>query len=284
AVTPAGKEQKESELLTEDLATQNLLQQFNKLKKQLEQQRSAAKAQAQTQRRDEEWLTVPQPGAGKAGSKRTPAAGNPHGGNAGPPAAADAGSTAPPLIGPAPAVEVRVVANLDPVRGQIHGSQDHGRVAQALFRAGQALMDKAEELRQHGQTTGADELDAQAKERLVRALDALKAVTVANDTPFADLFCLGRCREALFRLAERHEELNLRDNPKEFQRREQDVRDPFVAITARDAHGQKGVEVLGLWGRAAQTAMEHFRWMNLHAGFQPKVPLESITWLPDPPK
>ena len=59
------------------------------------------------------------------------------------------------------------------------------------------------------------------------------------------------------------------------------MRDPFVAISARDAtkQGPRGdVEVLGPWGMAAQAAVEHFRWINLHGGYKPRTPIESLTW------
>ncbi|MGK0264821.1 MAG: hypothetical protein ACI8UD_003483, partial [Planctomycetota bacterium] len=68
---------------------------------------------------------------------------------------------------------------------------------------------------------------------------------------------------------------------REFTRREQDVRDPFLQITARDIRktGIDGAtEVLGLWGQAAKTAMEHFRWMNVHSGFDETATIQSLTW------
>ena len=60
-----------------------------------------------------------------------------------------------------------------------------------------------------------------------------------------------------------------------------EVREPFLAISARDVRktGERGeVEVLGAWGKAAQSAMEHFRWMNLHAGYDPRAAIEALTW------
>jgi hypothetical protein len=173
---------------------------------------------------------------------------------------------------------MRVVLNLDPIRAQIDGSRDRPRVALALFKAGQALMDRAETLRQQGQAAAADQCDDAARERLQHAVAELEPGVAAPQAPFAELFQLAKCRELLFRIAERREGLSLRNDPKEYQRREQAVRDPFLAITARDVQTHGGNEQLGIWGRAAQTAMEHFRWLNLHRGFVPRTSLESITW------
>lgn len=106
----------------------------------------------------------------------------------------------------------------------------------------------------------------------------LEETTSQQNPPFPELFYLGKCRELLFRIAERRDGLSLRNDTREFQRREQEVRDPFIAITARDVETVDGREQPGAFGRAAQTALEHFRWMNLHRGFAPKIPLDSITW------
>jgi hypothetical protein len=78
--------------------------------------------------------------------------------------------------------------------------------------------------------------------------------------------------------AERREGLSAKDQPKDYQRREQEVRDAYVAITARDSVRKDGKDELGPWGRAAQSAMDHFRWMNLHSGYRPKTDMDSITW------
>jgi hypothetical protein len=151
-------------------------------------------------------------------------------------------------------------------------------VARALFLAALALTDRSTEMRQQGHAQAATSLDQEAKDRLMRALESLQPTLARPEPALPDLFLLGRCREALFRLAERLDGLSLAASPREYQRREQEVRDPFVAITARDMTQKDGVETLGLWGRAAQVALEHFRWMNLHAGFVPKPALESIKW------
>ena len=53
---------------------------------------------------------------------------------------------------------------------------------------------------------------------------------------------------------------------------------------ARDAAllrkvGARGeTEVLGPWGKAAQTALEHFRWMNLNAGYDATALIDALTW------
>jgi hypothetical protein len=255
-------------LRVEEQATATLLQRYGALQATAEQLQ--AKAAAEARRRSEpqdEWITVPKPGSAAAG---------PAGRAAGPEGAGPAAAAAPHA--PADHGAVRVVQNLGPVRSHIDGSEDHSRIAQALCRAALALMDRAAELRRLEQAAAAAELDAQARERLQRALDELKPMVAGPNAAFVDLFCLGRCREALFRLAERHDDLDLADRTKDWQRREQEVREPFLSIAARDVTVRNGVEQPGPWARAARTAMEHFRWMNLNAGFRPKSAVESITW------
>ncbi|MCK5943631.1 MAG: hypothetical protein KAI24_16735 [Planctomycetes bacterium] len=170
---------------------------------------------------------------------------------------------------------------LDPPRAQIHGSSDHYRVAQSLFKAGQALMDRANALRTQGRADVAKELDDRGRERLLRAVDELKPLLEQKRPPFVALFYLGRCRELLFRYSERHEGLSLETSSRDFQRREQEVRDPFLQISARDVKksGESGeVETLGSWGQAAKTAMEHFRWMNINGRYDATSKIEALTW------
>lgn len=170
---------------------------------------------------------------------------------------------------------------LDPLRAQIHGSKDHLRVAQALFKAGQALMDRAQVLREQGRIDVAKRMDDRAKERLVRAVEELKSLVDEKEPEFVSLFYLGRCREMLFRYSEVHEGLSLVNSVRDYNVREQEVRDPFLQISARDIQksGATGdVEVLGSWGQAAKTAMEHFRWMNIHANYDVRTKIESLTW------
>tara|TARA_R110002072_G_scaffold174303_4_gene329467 strand:- start:80391 stop:81443 length:1053 start_codon:yes stop_codon:yes gene_type:complete len=169
---------------------------------------------------------------------------------------------------------------LDPLKAQIHGSTDHLRVAKALFKVGQALLERAEELRSQGQPQAAKELDARAKIKLDLAVTELAPLLKSKEPDFVSLFYLGRCREQLFRYSERYDGLALDTAQREFQRREQEVRDPFLQITARDVvkTGVAETEVLGLWGQAAKTAMEHFRWMNVHAGFDQTAKIQSLTW------
>jgi hypothetical protein len=170
---------------------------------------------------------------------------------------------------------------LDPLIAQIHGSTDHLRVAKALFKVGQALAERAEVIRSQGRVEAATELDARAKIKLALAIAELAPLLEPKDPDFVSLFYLGRCRELLFRHSERYEGLALDTTQREFTRREQDVRDPFLQITARDIRktGIDGAtEVLGLWGQAAKTAMEHFRWMNVHSGFDETATIQSLTW------
>jgi hypothetical protein len=249
-----------------DRSTAGLLARYQQLRDLVEQLQADAQQRAAQQRPGDEWIAVPVPGA--------PAPTQPTRTTAG---AGDTHVAPAPIAESAPAT-LRAVPNLEPIQARIHGSSDHARVAQALFRAGQALMDRAEAMRGQGQAAAADDLDRAAAERLLRAVAELGESVTSSAPPFADLFYLGKCRELLFRLAELHEGLSPRADPRVYQRREQEVRDPFLAITARDLELVNGNQQPGAWGRAAQAAMEHFRWMNLHAGFAPKTPLDSITW------
>jgi len=170
---------------------------------------------------------------------------------------------------------------LDPLKAQIHGSKDHLRVAQALFKVGQALMDRGVELRGHDRVDAARELDFRAKARLDRAIKELEPLSTKEDPEYVVLFYLGRCRELLFRFSERYEGLTLETKPGEFGRRRQLVREPFLKITARDVQksGPAGsVELLGSWGQAAKTAVEHFRWMNTYASYDALQRIEALTW------
>jgi len=271
--TPVAVERAQRELAEADTATTSLLGRYQKLRQQVEQLRTEAQQRAAAQPKDDEWITVPVPGhAAPRAAARSDVV---PGGDA--PGARPDGETAP-----TPAAPLRVVANLEPIKAQINGTDDHGLVAHALFKAGQALMDRADALRAQGQGDAADQADGEARQRLQRALDELKPVTSVTTPAFADLFCLGKCRELLFRIAERRDGLSLRADAKEYQRREQEVRDPFVTITARDVVVRAGNEQPGPWGRAAQAAMDHFRWMNLHAGYAPKTDPKSITWTSPP--
>jgi hypothetical protein len=135
--------------------------------------------------------------------------------------------------------------------------------------------------REQQQEEVARDLDLRAKERLVRAVDELKPLLDATEPPFPALFYLGRSRELLFRLSQRYDGLSLATSTSDYQRREQSVREPFLAIAARDVRktGERAeIEVLGAWGKAAQSAMEHFRWMNLHAGYDPGAAIQALTW------
>lgn len=170
---------------------------------------------------------------------------------------------------------------LDPLRAQIHGSKDHLRVAQALFKVGQALMDRGEELRKQGRIEVARELDDRAKARLERAIKELDPLMAEQEPAYVVLFYLGRCRELMFRYSEHHENLSLAAVPTEYSKRRASVREPFLQISARDVKkigAAGGVEVLGSWGQAAKTAMEHFRWMNTNATYDATNRIKALTW------
>lgn len=281
AATTESMERMQRQLREEDAATRSLRDRFEHLHAEVERLRAEAAARAQREQAAHAFVDVPTPGSrvGGAAAGAWPQVS----------AGADPASGLPRLPAPAPAGESAAGPHAgelgpivrDPLRAQIHGSDDHLRVAQALFKAGQALMDRGDVVRAQGAVDAAKELDERARERLVRAVDELQPLLARPEPPFVALFYLGRTRELLFRYSERHEDLSLATSPREFQRREQEVRDPFLSISARDVRktGERGdVEVLGEWGQAAQTAMEHFRWMNLHGGYDARAAIEALTW------
>lgn len=271
----------QQQLAEAEATTASLLQRKQELQARLAQLRSDADAAVAQHRDDPEWVTLPRPGQPMAAPPQQAAPASVSPVDPGPGAAVAAGN-AGGAAAPPPAM--MVLPNLGPVRGQIHGTDDHGLVAQALFRAAEALVERGEQLRRQGSAAAADQCDAEAEDRLQRALTSLQQALVGDAPPLGLLFHQGKCRELLFRLAERHHGLDLAADAKEYQRREQEVREPFVSITARDVQAENGVLVPGPWGRAAQTALDHFRWINLNGGFRPRIPLESITWQPKPPQ
>ena len=175
-----------------------------------------------------------------------------------------------------------VKAPQDPPQGtQIRGSSDPERVARALCKVGQALMDRATLAREQDNAALAKELDVQAARHLQLALEQLAPLVKCEAPALGALFTEGQCRELLFRYSERYEGLSLAGSTREYQRREQEVREPFLAIAARDVArtgARQEVEVPGPWGMAAQAAMEHFRWMNLHGGYSRLAAIEALTW------
>lgn len=287
-VTTEGMERARQELRDEDAATAALLERYKKLKNDVDQLQAEARSRAEIDARARELVVPP---ANVRPLRSTPQAQT---------SPADARHPAtperpldplevPPAPGgensagrkPSSAVPAVVDLGLDPVRGQIHGSDDHQRVAQALFKAGQVLMDRADVAREQKQDDAAREFDTRAKERLVRAIDELQPLLADREPTYQSLFYLGRCRELLFRLSERYDGLSLANSTTDYQKREQEVREPFLSISARDVakKGERGeIEVLGPWGMAAQTAMEHFRWLNLNGGYDPRPQIRALTW------
>ena len=189
---------------------------------------------------------------------------------------------------------------LDPPQAQIHGSEDHQRVAQSLFKAGQALLDRAATLRAQaqeqaallraqghdeaaqqrvqGQAQAARLLDDRGRERLDRALAELAPLLGQDEPPYVALFYQARCLELLFRFDERYGDLTLGST--DYQKRAQQVRAPWVQITARDVveQGADSVPQPGPWSAAAKTAMEHFRWMNINGRYDAAPKIDEITW------
>lgn len=272
-VTTETMERMQKELEVEDTATATMRDQYEKLRAAVERLRNEAAAKAKADAEPQAFVSVP-----SAGRQAPPS-------RAGAPAPAPAPTN--PVPGGETAASARAIdpvaadLTLDPLRAQIHGSTDHQRVAMALFRAGQALMDRAAAAREQDQLAVARELDDRGRERVRRALDELAPLLQQKQPPFEALFCRGRALELLFRYSERHENLDLGASARDWQRREQEVRQPFLEITARDVRkaGPRGeTEVLGPWGTAAQAALEHFRWMNLHARYDARAAIGAITW------
>lgn len=285
-VTTEGMERSRQELRDEDAATAALLERYKKLKSDVDQLQAEARSRAETEARAREFVVPPAnvrplrttPQTSPAEARRTPTSDHPVDPLEVPPSPAGESGAGHATTNAIPAV---VDLGLDPVRGQIHGSSDHQRVAQALFKAGQVLMDRADVAREQKQGEAARDLDARAKERLVRAIDELQPLLKQPEPTYQSLFYLGRCRELLFRLSERYDGLSLANSTADYQKREQEVREPFLSISARDVakKGERGeVEVLGPWGMAAQTAMEHFRWLNLNGGYDPRPQIQALTW------
>src|SRR6185436_6465549 len=130
------------------------------------QLRAEAQQRAAAQPKDEEWITVPVPGS--AAPRHAPRDGAPAGSQ--PAGSQPAGSQPDAEPGARPdgegaAAPLRVVANLEPIKAQINGTDDHGLVAHALFKAGQALMDRADALRAQGHGDAADQADGEARQR-----------------------------------------------------------------------------------------------------------------------
>lgn len=275
-VTSESMERLNVELDAENNAASTLREKYEKLRTAVEALRAEADKHLREQAEQQaSFVTVP-----AAGRAPNPAAGKtPAAPTAAPPEAAHpapGGETVVAAVDPA-----AIDPTLDPLRAQIHGSTDHQRVAQALFRAGQALLDRAAAAREQDQAAVARQLDDRGKERLKRALDELAPLLGEKAPPLEALFYQGKILELLFRYSERNENLTPAANARDWQRREQEVRDPFLKITVRDVRktGERGeTEILGSWGKAAQTALEHFRWMNLHTGYDATAVIDAITW------
>ncbi|MFO1031780.1 MAG: hypothetical protein U1F60_11920 [Planctomycetota bacterium] len=269
-------ERMRQDLREEDAATASLLDQYNRLRAQVEQLRADAEARAK-KNAEAPFVLVP-----TAGSRQQPSA-TPRVGGAGMPTGPAEPSPPQPAgeTAPVAAPALPTAAPLDRVKSQIAGSTDHQLVAQALFKAGQQQMDDAVRALELGHAELGKQLAERGRESLTRALAELAPLLEQKQPPYASLFYQGRCLELLFRHAERYEGLSLQSNAGEYQRREQQVRDAFLRITVRDVRktGERGdVEVLGAWGLAAQTAMKHFAWMNQNAGYDQTARIAGLTW------
>jgi len=193
------------------------------------------------------------------------------------PPGAPAGETAPAASANAP-TPATSLSKLGPVQAQIVGCNDHQRIAAALLKAGQTLVDEAAACRAAGDEATAKQLAERAAERLLRTIEVLAPHIRAKDAAFEVLFCQGRALELLFRHAERYDGLAPGAGGREWEKREQEVRTPWLQIAARDVVKAADAEVLGPWGKAAQTALEHFRWTNLHGAYDAAATIDAIVW------
>lgn len=246
-------------LAQEDARTVSLLNRYERLKTLVDRLHLVASDDL-LPRNGSEWITVPVPAARLSDV----AAEAPQ-----PPASATPESPTP----------VRVVPNFGPIRAQIAGSTDRRRVARALFDAGEQLFDRSEDLRRRNQPDAAKDQAEEAVERLRRAESELLASMKKAEPEFIDLFYLGKSRELLFLLEERLGILSFKTNVAKFQEREQQVREPFLQIRARDyVVDPDGLKRPGPWAVAADAALDHIRWRNLHASYKPSINPRSIQW------
>ena len=271
-VTSEARDRMTLEWRDQDAATANLLERYNRAKAMVEQLRADAARTTEARGGEESFVVVPPAGTAPL---RKPAVG------AGVPDAAP--STVPVQNGDASAAALAtgVYSALDKPRGLIQGSTDHLRVGMALFKAGQRLAEAAATARELNRVEEARDLDQRSAERLKLALEELQPLLKEKAPAYSVLFYQGRSLELLFRYSERYENLSLQASTRDYQQREQQVRDPFLRITARDVTkgGKAGeIEKLGSWGLAAQAAMDHFKWMNTNGNYKPKVDIASITW------
>lgn len=246
---------------------------YERLRAAVEQLKSATAARMQAEAAEHPPEVVPQAGVALPQANGNPATGG--GAEARRGQGVAGGSSSEDEAG------LPLAMSLGPIVTQIHGSTDHQRVAQALFRAGQELMRVAATARAQGHTKIAKELDDRGRDKLVRVATELESLLAEKEPSFAALFYLGRSRELLFRHAELHERLSPSSASREYSRREQEVREPFLAITARDivkTGARSDVDVLGQWGKAAQTALTNFSWTNQHAAYDAMPSIKALTW------
>jgi hypothetical protein len=289
ATTPATSEaidRMQAQLREEAAATAVLRDSYERLRQAAEQARAAAEAAASAAAR-EPFVAVPaagRPAPTRASRQRQEADAAARAGAGAPLAmfeapAAPAGESSPAAIASAEGLPAAAgLPKLDPVRAQIAGCNDHRRIAVALLKAGQALCDEAAARRAAGDDAGAMQLAGRAVERLRRAIEVLAPHANDKNASFETLFCQGRALELLFRHAERYDGLAPGSGDRAWEKREQEVRAPWLQIAARDVVKAADAEVLGPWGKAAQTALEHFRWTNLHGAYDAAATIDAIVW------
>lgn len=296
------------ELREEEAATALMRESYEKLRATVDQARADAAAKAADNPPLHPLLAVPSAGrpvptrASQARRDTEAALAGAHATNNPPPASPTAGDSSASAAADAPLAVVAAdkpaaaaipptkpstpsatagAPQLEPPQAQIHGSTDARRIAHALFKAGQLLADDAQATAASGDEAQATALAARSTERLRRALDALAPLLQQKEPAFDALFCQGRTLELLFRNSERFEGLSFASSRTEWQKREQEVRKPWLQIAARDkqaAGANNKDEEAGPWGRAAQAAVAHFDWTNLYGAYDARKAIETITW------
>jgi hypothetical protein len=273
--TPEAMAKMQKEIAEQDAVNLTLQERFRRLSVEVDRLRQDAAAEAATGRGDARAI-VEVPAVGAA-VPRTAQAADLRGAPA--PARASGGAVVDHGIGVTRPPADKVAAT-PAMRGPIEGSEDHLLVGQALFAAARRLVDQAAQLRDQGRVDDAKELDDRAKQLLESAVKELEPIVSAEKPPFQALFCQGRSLELLFRYSERYENLSIDRSPKEYQQREAAVRKPFLEISGRDVEPAVlgGSPKQGEWGLAAQTVLEHFRWINVHGGYRPRIEIDSLNW------
>jgi hypothetical protein len=140
------------------------------------------------------------------------------------------------------------------------------------------LLRRARKFREDGLLEEARADDERAHARLEFALKELEPLVSIDKPAFVDLFYQGKCLEELFYLDSRYAGLTDPQRSKEYARRYEEIRQPFLRIMAGDQDSPDS-QALGSWGQSAQTALRVIRWVGDFGDYQPTIPISSIQWI-----